>query len=262
MLRIGESSPETPNVDAGIRDLEEPAASSAPPAEGGGDKRDSDQMVPDAVTDDVPEHPEPRDVVSGSPGPDQDGECSDVPPQIPAEEEQTAAGIEADVERTELESPLVAEVDPNSNPKPEPGALSCCWYLRCVAWTCSQGLCADESLFGPDLEEGSAASSLRVLGVMDTDSSDEAVLEVQMDDVRDEHEPERVLVESPELDPDDECSDNYGLVPGEEERTDTGIEADDERGERELKGVSDFQLESALKSGVWLECPRRAALKR
>ena len=220
-------------------------------------------MVPDAVTDDVPEHPEPRDVVSGSPGPDQDGECSDVPPQIPAEEEQTAAGIEADVERTELESPLVAEVDPNSNPKPEPGALSCCWYLRCVAWTCSQGLCADESLFGPDLEEGSAASSLRALGgVMDMDSGDEAVLDVQMDDVPDNHEPERVLVESPELDPGDECSGDYGQVPGEEERTDMGIEEDDRWGERESKGVPDFKPESASKSGVWLECRRRAALKR
>ena len=129
-----------------------------------------------------------------------------------------------------------------------------------MAWTCSQALRADESLFGPDPEEGSAASSLRALGVVDTGSGYEAVLEVQMDDVRDEHEPERVLVDSPEPDPDDECSDNYGLVPGEEERTDTGIEADDEQAERELKGVSDFQLESASKSGVWLECLRRAAL--
>ncbi|KAM5536473.1 hypothetical protein V8D89_009909 [Ganoderma adspersum] len=219
----GESLPETSNIDTGIGDLEELMASSSPPTQGDGHTQDDDHTAQDVSMDGVPESHESEDAVSGSPEPDQDGERSDVHAQMPAVEEQTAV-IEADIELADLDSQhLTVEPNPTSNPSAD--------KLR-----------ADESLRKSDLAHESAASSLLpTLCGRDMDSGDEVVAYIAMDDVSEDHEPERVVLTPAEPDHDGKCSDNDVQIPGKEEQTDTGIEADVERVEFDSELVAELE---------------------
>ncbi|KAM5531383.1 hypothetical protein V8D89_014946 [Ganoderma adspersum] len=223
----GESLPDMSNADVGTRDLEEPTASSAALARGGGDKQDNDQTVPDIAMDDVPEHSESGDTVPGSPDPDQDREYSDVYAQIPAEEEWTAAKIEAEVEDAECDSELVAGVEPNSNSK------------------------LDESLCERDLAEDSATSSVPAPSGRDMDSIDEPVQDTSMDDVPENHELDDDVLGSPEPEHDGQCSGSHAHIHGKEDRRDAQLEADIEHARRNSEAVPEVEPESDSK----LEAP-------
>ena len=94
---------------ASISEMSEAATASSPPTQGGGDDRGGDLAVQDVPMDDVPEGGEPEDLVQRSPRLDHDGEAPGGHMQ-----ERTDAGTEADIEHPELDSEIVAEVEPNS----------------------------------------------------------------------------------------------------------------------------------------------------
>ncbi|KAI1786150.1 hypothetical protein LXA43DRAFT_1034874 [Ganoderma leucocontextum] len=197
----------TSDINTIASDLPE-ASTPSLPALGGGRQESSEQLIEDILMD---ENHEPEDVVLHYPKSNQDGGCSDHHTQIPGKEEGMDAGVDPE---------LVAEVEPNSNSKPDESGPEM----------------SDVIVFTGDLVDASA-SSLPAFGGQDEDSSHQAVPDISMDDFPEIGEPEDVVLDYPNSDDDGECSDAHTQTPGKEERIGAGIEARVGHAERDLEEV-------------------------